>query len=152
MTNYPYRGTMSGLLVLPSTYVSVLLLLARVAAGAVLFQHGWMKVRGGAWKQSSQWIGSMGVPAFLAPLVMALEVVGGVFLILGLLVPIVGLLFLLQMAGIMLMKKNKMKATLLPKQQGGLSYEIDYVYMIIALLLVAVGAGSLSLDAALGLF
>ncbi len=126
-------------------------MLSRVAVGAVLFQHGWTKVRGGAWKQSGQWIKSMGVPAFLAPLVMALEVLGGVFLILGLLVPIVALLFLLQMAGIILMKKIKMKATLLPKGQGGSSYELDFVYIVVSLLLIAAGAGSISLDSLLGL-
>ncbi len=143
---------MSGYLDLPSSYIAVLLLVFRVAAGAAWLQHGLMKVRGGGWKQAGQWIQSMGVPAPAAPLATALEVLGGIFLIIGFLVPIVALLFLVQMAGIVIMKMAKMKATLIPKGQSGPSYEIDFTYLIIALVLIAVGAGSISLDALLGLY
>ena len=143
---------MSDLLVLPSAAVAFILLLFRVAAGAALLQHGLMKARGGGWRQSAQWIRSMGVPAFFAPLVTTLEVLGGVFLIIGQLVPVVGFLFFLQMLGIIIMKRSKMKAALIPRGQGGASYEIDYAYLAIALALIATGAGSLSLDALLGLY
>lgn len=143
---------MSGLLVLPSALVAVALLLFRVAAGGGWLQHGLMKLRGGGWRQTGQWLGSMNVPPLLAPLVTTLETLGGIFLIVGLLVPIVGFLFLLLMAGIVVMKITKTKATFLPKGQGAPSYELDLVYLAIALALVATGAGSVSLDSLLGLY
>jgi putative oxidoreductase len=143
---------MSGLLVLPSTFGAFILLLFRAAAGAGWIQHGLMKARGGGWKQAGQWIGGMGIPAFFAPLVATFELVGGVLLIVGLLVPVVALLFFLQMAGIVIMLKTKMHATFLRSGQGGASYEVEFLYLAIALALVAVGAGSISLDALVGLY
>ncbi len=139
------------MLVLPSQAVAVLLLVFRAVVGVALFQHGLPKVRGGAWRKSGQWIASMGVPAIVALLVAALEFLGGIFLIIGLLVPLVGFLFLLQMAGIIIMKKSKMKAQFMPKA-GEPSYEVDLTYLAIALVLIAVGAGSISLDALFGLY
>jgi uncharacterized membrane protein YphA (DoxX/SURF4 family) len=132
---------LSGLLALPAIYTSILLLAFRLAAGAGWLQHGILKVRGGAWNQAGQWIQSMGVPAFVAPLVTLLEVGGGIFLIVGLIVPIVGFLFFLEMLSLVLMKKYKMKSSFLPKQQGQSSYELDFLYMLIALALIAVGSG-----------
>lgn len=143
---------MSGLLVLPSALVAVVLLVFRVVVGAAMFRHGLPKLRGGGWRQSGQWIASMGVPASFALLVGLLELLGGVFLIVGLLVPVVGFLFLLQFAGIIVMKKSKANAAFMPKGQGGGSYEVDYAYLAASIALIALGAGSLSLDALLGLY
>jgi len=94
----------------------------------------------------------MGVPAFVAPLVALLEVLGGIFLIIGLIVPVVGFLFFLEMLSLVLMKKYKMKSSFLPRQQGESSYELDFLYLLISLVLIAVGAGSISLDSLLGLY
>jgi putative oxidoreductase len=143
---------LSGLLALPAALSATVLLLFRVGAGAAWMQHGLMKARDGAWRQAGQWMRSMGVPPVLVPLVTALELLGGAFLILGLLVPVVGLLFFLEMAGIVVMKKTKMKATFLPPKPDQPSYEVDYLYMMIAVALIAVGAGAFSLDAVIGLF
>ena len=143
---------MSGQVVLPSVASSLLLLLFRVGAGVGWMRHGLTKARGGAWKGAGEWIKSMGIPAGLALPVTALEVGGGIFLILGVIVPIVGALFLLLMLGIIPMKVYRMKATFLPKGQGAPSYEIDFVYLLVAIALVAFGAGSLSLDAIVGLY
>jgi putative oxidoreductase len=140
------------MLALPAVYVPVLLLVFRALAGLGWMQHGLMKARGGGWKQAGQWIKTMGVPSAMAPLVTLMEVLGGAFLVVGLIVPVVALLFFVQMLGIVLMMKLKMKATFLRAQPTQPSYEVEFLYMIIALVLVAVGAGSLSLDGLLGLF
>jgi uncharacterized membrane protein YphA (DoxX/SURF4 family) len=74
---------------------------------------------------------------------------GGIFLILGLLVPLVGALFIVFMAANSIMKKRKMHADYIA--QGKPSYEIDVLYLTLALVLVFIGAGALSLDGALGI-
>ena len=143
---------MAAILALPALYVSLLLLVFRAAAGLGWMQHGLMKAKGGGWKQAGQWIKGMGVPSFVAPLVVLLELAGGVFLVVGLIVPVVGLLFFLEMLGLVLVMKYKMKASFLRVQPQASSYEVEFVYMLVAVVLVAVGAGSLSLDGLLGLY
>jgi putative oxidoreductase len=58
------------------------LLLIRVALGLIFISHGWMKFNNVA--GSVRFLGSVGVPEWLAYLVMLVEVVGGVMLIAGL--------------------------------------------------------------------
>jgi putative oxidoreductase len=140
------------MLALPAVSVSLLLLVFRVLAGLGWMQHGLMKMKGGGWKQAGQWIKGMGVPSALAPLVTLLEVVGGLFLVIGLLVPVVGFLFFLEMLGIVLMMRSKMKATFLRAQPTQASYEVEFLYMIVGIALIAFGAGTISLDWLLGLF
>jgi len=139
------------MLALPAVTVSLLLLVFRALAGLGWMQHGLMKMKGGGWKQAGQWIKGMGVPSALAPLVTLLEVVGGLFLVVGLFVPVIGFLFFLEMLGIVLMMKFKMKAKFLRAQPTQASYEVEFLYMIIAIALVAFGAGTISLDWLLGL-
>ncbi|MDV3277014.1 MAG: DoxX family protein [Nitrososphaerales archaeon] len=120
----------------------------RVFVGTALVMHGLPKVKG-AWKQSGQWIQSMGVPAAAAVPVAILEFFGGIFLIIGLIVPIVAGFFAIQFLAIIVMKKSKMKAALIGSQQKP-SYEIDFTYLLLALVLVVVGAGVLSVDSVIG--
>jgi uncharacterized membrane protein YphA (DoxX/SURF4 family) len=47
------------------------------------------------------------------------------------------------------MKKRKMNAAYIAP--GKASYEIDITYLIISLILIVIGAGSLSIDSAIGL-
>jgi putative oxidoreductase len=131
-------------------YGPELLLILRVALGAGMVLHGYPKAKGGR-VQAGQWMKSMGVPPMTADLATVLEVVGGVFLIIGLLTPLVGLFFVVQFGSIVWMKKSKMHASFISVEQGKPTYEIDAVYLLLALVFLVLGAGPFSLDGLLGL-
>jgi uncharacterized membrane protein YphA (DoxX/SURF4 family) len=92
----------------------------------------------------------MGIPTITADLVTVLEVVGSLFLVLGLLTPLVGLFFVLQFGSIIWMKKSKMHASFISTEQGKPTYEIDVMYLMVALVFLVLGAGPYSLDGILG--
>jgi len=142
---------LSGLLEVLNPYGPELLLILRLGVGAGLALHGYPKAKGGR-VQAGQWLKSMGIPPLAADLVTVLEFLGGgVFLILGLLTPLVGLFFVVQFGSIIWMKKSKMHAHFISTEQGKPTYEIDAVYLLLALVFVVLGAGPLSLDGLLGL-
>lgn len=125
-------------------------LVLRIVAGIALVMHGLPKAKGGWGKQSGEWIGTMGVPPVAARLVTVLELFGGVFLVVGLLVPVVAALFAVQFAAIIVMKARKMNAGPI----GGGSkpnYEVDLLYLLLSLAILMLGAGAYSIDAAIGL-
>ena len=74
-----------------------------------------------------------------------------IFLVLGLLTPLVGLFFVLQFGAIIWMKKSKMHASFISMEQSKPTYEIDAVYLLLALVFLVHGAGPYSLDKLLGL-
>lgn len=123
--------------------------LLRIAMGAAFLVHGLPKIRGG-WKQSGQWVQSMGIPAAVAVPVTLLEFFGGLFLVIGLIVPIVAGFFAIQMLSIVAMKKYKMDASFVGSQ-GKPAYEVDVLYLLLALALVVLGAGVLSIDSIIGI-
>jgi putative oxidoreductase len=141
---------MSGLLEVLNPYGPVLLLILRLGTGAALAIHGYPKAKGGR-VQAGQWLKSMGIPPVAADLVTVLEFFGGGVLILGLLTPLVGLLFVVQFGAIIWMKKSKMHAKFISMEQGKPTYEIDFVYLLLALVFLFLGAGAYSLDHFLGL-
>ena len=121
-------------------------LVLRVTVGAALVAHGVPKVKGGWGKQSAEWIKTMGVPAVAARLVTLLELFGGVFLIVGFLVPLVAALFVLQFLAIIAMKVTKMKAGFMGSD-GKPGYELDFTYLLLSLALALLGSGAFSVDA-----
>ena len=131
-------------------YGPELLLILRLGVGAGMVLHGYPKAKGGR-VQAGQWLKSMGVTPLAADLVTVLESLGGVFLILGLLTPLIGLFFVVQFGSIIWMKKSKMHARFISMEQGKPSYEIDAVYLLLSLVFLVLGAGPLSLDGLLGL-
>jgi putative oxidoreductase len=131
-------------------YAAGLLLILRLAAGTGLALHGYPKARGGR-IQAEQWMKGMGIPPITADMVTVLEFVGGIFLILGFLTPLVGLFFVIQFGSIIWMKKSKMHASFIRTEQGRPTYEIDAVYLLLALVFLVLGAGPYSLDGILGL-
>jgi len=141
---------LSGLLEVLNPYGAELLLILRLATGAGLALHGYPKAKGGR-VQAGQWMKSMGIPPLTADLVTVLEFLGGVFLILGLLTPLVGLFFVVQFGSIIWVKKSKMHAKFISTEQGKPTYEIDVLYLLLALVFVVLGAGPYSLDHLLGL-
>ena len=141
---------MADLLGVLNPYGPALLLILRLVVGAGLALHGYPKVKGGR-IQAGQWMKSMGIPRITADLVTVLEFIGGIFLILGLLTPLVGLFFVLQFGSIIWMKKSKMHASFVSMEPGKPTYEIDVVYLLLTLVFLVLGAGPYSLDNLLGL-
>ncbi len=108
--------------------------------------HGYPKVK--SREQSMGWMKSMGLPGATAALAGILEFFGGLFLVVGLIVPIVALFFAIQFASIILMKKSKMKAEYVSTSKP--SYEIDVLYLLLSIVLIILGAGALSLSGLVG--
>ena len=125
-------------------------LVLRVAVGAGLVAHGIPKVKGGWGKQAGQWIGSMGVPPVAATMVTLLELFGGIFLIIGLLTPLVAAFFVIQFLAIIALKASKMKAGFMAAGDKP-GYEIDFTYLLLSLAILFLGSGAISLDAILGI-
>jgi putative oxidoreductase len=129
-------------------YTPYLALLLRVVVGISMIMHGYPKLKNP--KQAVQWTKGMGVPAIATYLAIILEFFGGIALVIGLIVPIVAFFIALEMIGIAVMKKTKMKATYLTRQNAS-SYEIDILYLLLAITLLVLGAGALSIDGILAL-
>jgi putative oxidoreductase len=122
-------------------------LIVRVWVGANFVIHARPMIK--SMPQTIQSMKGLGVPAGATYAATALELAGGIALILGLLVPIVGVLFVVFMVANSVMKKRKMHADYI--SAGKPSYEVDALYLALALVLVFLGAGVFSLDGALGL-
>ncbi|PKW17352.1 putative oxidoreductase [Saccharopolyspora spinosa] len=80
-------------------------LIGRLGIGIILLAHGWQKLIGYGPDAVAQSFAAMHIPlpqvsAWFATLV---ELVGGVFLVLGLLLPLVGVLVAIEMAGAVLL-------------------------------------------------
>ncbi|MDA4118584.1 MAG: DoxX family protein [Thaumarchaeota archaeon] len=129
-------------------YAGYLALILRVWVGANFIIHARPKPGQGI-SQTAQYMKGLGVPVGATYAATALELVGGLFLILGLLVPIVGAFFVIFMVSAAIMKKRKMHADYIAPNKP--SYEVDVLYLALALVLVFLGAGVFSLDGAIGL-
>ena len=121
------------------------LLLVRLVMGAAFILHGWPKIQ-----NPTSWMNAMGmqdVPSFLQALAALAEFGGGIALVLGLLTPIAAFGIVCQMLGALLLvhfpKGDPFVA------QGRSSYELALVYLVMAVLLIALGPGRWSLDALL---
>ncbi len=131
-------------------YGPELLLILRIVTGAGLVIHGYAIAKGGR-VQAGQSMKNMGIPPFTADLATVLMFLGGIFLVIGLLTPLVGLFFVIQFGAIILMKISKMHTKFISTEQGKPTYEIDVLYLLLALVFLVLGAGPYSLDHLLGL-
>ncbi len=122
-------------------YVPYLTLFIRVIVGGTLMIHGYPKLRSN--EQSTNWMKSIGLPGATAALAGVLELFGGLFLVIGLIVPIIALFFAIQFSSIILMKKSKMKAAYVSSSKP--SYEVDVMYLLFAVILIILGAGAFSI-------
>jgi putative oxidoreductase len=130
-------------------YAPYIALMARVWLGANMMVHGYPKIRNMK-KTAEQMNQAWGVPAISTYVAIILEFFGGIFLIIGLNVPIVALFFAIFMVANIVMKKTKMKAAYIAPPDKP-SYEIDVTYLIISIILVVLGGGALSVDLLIGL-
>jgi putative oxidoreductase len=130
-------------------YTGYLALILRVWVGANFIIHARPKLQN--LPGTVQGLKGLGVPAGATYAATALELFGGIFLILGLIVPIVGVFFVVFMVANATLHKRKMNADYITAAPGKISYEIDALYLALALALVFLGAGVFSLDGALGI-
>jgi putative oxidoreductase len=129
-------------------YTLYLALLLRVVVGVTMVMHGYPKLKNP--KQTIEWTKGLGVPAAATWLAIILEFFGGIALVIGLIVPIVAFFIALEMIGNTIMKRTKIKAPYLVGQNAA-AYEIDITYLLLAITLIVLGAGTLSIDGLLGL-
>ncbi len=125
----------------------VALLIARAAVGVILVAHGWQKYDEWTVAGTATAFGDMGIPApaAAATFVTAVEILGGLALILGVLTPVVAVLNMLNMLG----------ALLLVHAQNGVFVADNGFELVLSLfaglaLLVVLGAGKFSTDGLLG--
>lgn len=128
--------------------VAYLALVLRIVVGASLMVHGYPKLSGEGKKASIGFMKSQGVPGGAAVLAGILEFFGGSFLVVGLIVPIVAFFFILQFGSIVVLKGRKMKMKYI--DPGKPNFEIDITYLLLALVLLVLGAGALSVDSLIG--
>ena len=117
----------------------VALLALRVAMGIVFFAHGYPKLAhlGGGMQE---FFVQHGMPGYFVYVSGALEVFGGVLLLLGLFARPVALLLAIEM-GVAIWKVHSAKGYLAVHE-----YEHPLTLLTACLVLAAVGAGTLSLD------
>jgi putative oxidoreductase len=117
----------------------------RILVGVIFLLHGLPKLQGMA--GFAGFLTSLGVPApgVFAFLVTALEVGGGLLLILGLATRWVSLLFAIQMLVTTLLVKLPNAGFIAP-QGGGSGAELDLLLLAAALILLTQGSGPLSIE------
>jgi putative oxidoreductase len=134
--------------VLGKTWTGDFALLAlRLALGAVMAYHGWLKI--GDVSGFAGFVESLGVPAptLLAYLVTYLEFLGGIALIVGLATRYVAALLAIEM--VFTIALVKVDVGLIAPDGAGAGAELDLLILAIALGLVLTGAGRWSVDALL---
>lgn len=116
--------------------------LMRVVLGILFLAHGISKLQMGLGNVAG-WFGSIGLPEFLAYVVAAIELIGGVLLILGLFTRYVSVVLIIVLVGAVF--TAKLSAGLLGNGQAA-GYELDIAYIVIALYLAVAGTTDWSLD------
>ncbi|AEG44676.1 DoxX family protein [Isoptericola variabilis] len=131
---------------LPAPARDLAVLLARVALGAIFLAHGWQKLVTNGIDGTAAFFEQVGVPAAAAAawLVALVEVVGGAALVLGVAVPVVGALLVVDMIGAFAFVHAGAGIFV---DQGG--YELVLALAAGVVLLVAAGAGRWSVDHAI---
>ena len=115
----------------------------RVVLGTLFITNGWPKLIN--LSQTQGYFNLIGLPAELALLIGLLEVIGGLFLILGLLTRIVALLFAIEMISAFMIV-NTSNVVILPEgyELGLLS--IPILFMAISISLMLTGPGRFSFE------
>src|SRR5712692_8951370 len=98
---------MSGLEVLIQ-YTGYLALALRVWLGSSFIIHSRPKLGKEGMVKTAQFLKGLGIPVGAAYTATALELLGGIFLIVGLIVPVVAVFFAIFMASNIVMKKRKL--------------------------------------------
>ncbi|TLS51248.1 DoxX family protein [Paenibacillus antri] len=125
------------------TKTAVVSVMMRVAMGIIFLFHGVAKFQMGLGNVDA-WFSSIGIPGFLAYFVAALELAGGILLIIGLFTRYVSALFVVMLIGAIVTTKLSL-GLLGDGQMAG--YELDLGFILVSLYLaVATESSSLSMD------
>jgi putative oxidoreductase len=129
-----------------STSTTTALTILRVIAGFLFAAHGWQKFNEFTIAGTQASFAQMGVPgaSIVAPVAAALELVGGIALILGLLTRVFATLLAVDMLGALFLVHAPAGVFV---DNGG--YELVLLFAGAALALALAGAGKLSADHAL---
>ena len=125
------------------------LLIARVGLGGILIAHGWRRWQTQGIQQQIDYVSQFGTPypTAAAWTAILLELIGGAFLVVGALTPLVALAVLAEQV-IIVCYTNWFRGPYLLSDQG--AYEGGYEYNVslglLALLLLVFGAGRLAVD------
>ena len=127
----------------PSAIQDVALLVVRLGLGAVLIAHGWQKLDEQGIDGTAAGFDGMGIPfpELAAHYATWVELVGGGLLVAGVLTPLVGLLVIGDMAGAFWYAHRDAGVF---AGEGG--WELVLMIGLLALTLVVMGAGRLSVD------
>ncbi len=130
------------------------LLIARIALGAMLFAHGAQKVLGifggRGLDPTFQFFANLGIPPALGIVAMALEFVGGPMLILGLLGRVIGLGTAIHMGVAAYLVARPFGFFMnWANNQRGEGFEFHLLAIALAIVIVAHGSGPLSVDRAI---
>lgn len=127
------------------SYPDLAATIARIALGVLFLVHGIPKVRDV--KKTMGFVKGTGFPggAAFAFLFTLLEFFGGIALVVGFLTQVVAALFALEMVATSFFARTKLKK----KFVGG--WELDVLYLVLAVTVGLLGAGPWSLDRLVGL-
>ncbi|PIC78353.1 oxidoreductase [Sporosarcina sp. P19] len=122
--------------------IEISIFLLRIMLGISFFVHGFVKFQDRI-ENTAGWFESIGIPGFLAYFVGAVEVIGGIALILGLGTRVVSALLAIIMVGAIL--KVKLSAGFLGTADK-VGYELDLVLLVIAIFLTVNGSKIWAVD------
>jgi putative oxidoreductase len=117
-------------------------LLLRVSLGIMFLAHAGLKIFVFTVPGFVDYFGSLGLPAILAYAVIALEILGGVALILGIYAPLVALPLALEMLGTIVFTHGA-NGWLFTNKDGGWEFPALWTVCLIALYLLGDGAMAL---------
>jgi putative oxidoreductase len=130
-------------------FVPYLALVTRIWVGVNMMIHGYSKLRN-VKHSAEETKQTLGIPIGATYTATILEFFGGLFLIIGLIVPLVALFFAIFMIANVIMKKTRMNAAYIAPSKA--SYELDITYLILSVILFVLGGGALSVDSVIGLW
>jgi len=122
-------------------------LVLRLFLAAIFIYHGLPKIKGG--KQMAQAMGKPQMGIFMVLLGTA-ETLGGIAAAVGFLTQIAAAGFIIVMLGAIYMKATLWKTGFTSQKTTG--WEFDFMILGAAIALLLLGAGTISVDASLGLF
>jgi putative oxidoreductase len=125
----------------------VIVACARVGVGVVFVAHGWQKLQAGI-TATGHTLHAMGMPISTPAAVYSTfaEILGGAALVLGLALPVAGILLFIDMAGALIFINGRHGIFLVANGHVHNGFELTLVLALASLLFAVGGGGRLSID------